>query len=97
MGHASTPTPPRFPVGAVGLAEPNKEKWGRSGYLTAQLPYVSVNGRQKRMNGTFNDKGVTGTAGVVGAAVLIPVEGTTTRETDGCAMDGSAKKPRASI
>jgi hypothetical protein len=28
-----------------------------------------------RLTGTFDDKGVTGTAGVVGAAVLIPLAG----------------------
>lgn len=31
--------------------------------------------RSIRLTGTFDDKGVTGTAGVVGAAVLVPVAG----------------------
>lgn len=53
----------------------NKGMWGKSGKLTARLLYVRVNGRQIRLTGTFDDKGVTGTAGVVGAVALIPVAG----------------------
>ena len=68
-----------IPAGSPGVGEitsvRNKGMWGKSGHLTAQILHVSVNGRQIRMSGTFDDKGVTGTAGVVGAAVLIPVAG----------------------
>ena len=68
-----------IPAGSPAVGEitevRNKGMWGKSGHLTAQMLYVSVNGRQIRMSGTFDDKGVTGTAGVVGAAVLIPVAG----------------------
>lgn len=53
----------------------NKGMWGKSGHLTAQLLYAQVNGRQIRLNGTFDDKGVTGTAGVVGAIAFVPVAG----------------------
>lgn len=53
----------------------NKGMWGKSGKLTARLLYVRVDGRQIRLTGTFDDKGVTGTAGVVGAVALIPVAG----------------------
>jgi len=53
----------------------NKGMWGKSGKLTARLLYLRVNGRQIRLTGTFDDKGVTGTAGVVGAVALVPVVG----------------------
>ena len=53
----------------------NKGMWGKSGKLDARLLYLRVDGRQIRLAGTFDDKGVTGTAGVVGAVVLIPIAG----------------------
>lgn len=53
----------------------NKGMWGKSGKLEARLLYMRVNGRQIRLTGNFDDKGVTGTAGVVGAVALIPVAG----------------------
>lgn len=53
----------------------NKGMWGKSGKLDAQLLYLRINGRQIRLSGTFDDKGVTGTAGVVGAVVLLPLAG----------------------
>lgn len=53
----------------------NKGMWGKSGKLDARVLYLRINGRQVRLTGTFDDKGVTGTAGVVGAVVLVPVVG----------------------
>lgn len=53
----------------------NKGMWGKSGHINARVLYALPNGRQIRLTGNFDDKGVTGTAGVVGAAVLIPVAG----------------------
>lgn len=53
----------------------NKGMWGKSGKLTARLLYIRVNGRQIRLTGSFDDKGVTGTAGVIGAVALVPVVG----------------------
>jgi hypothetical protein len=53
----------------------NKGMWGKSGHLEARALYARVNGRQIRLTGTFDDKGVTGTAGVVAAAVFVPVVG----------------------
>lgn len=53
----------------------NKGMWGKSGKLEARLLYLRVNGRQIRLSGNFDDKGVTGTAGVVGAIALVPVAG----------------------
>lgn len=53
----------------------NKGMWGKSGKLNARLLYLRVNGRQIRLAGAFDDKGVTGTAGVIGAVALVPVVG----------------------
>lgn len=53
----------------------NKGMWGKSGKLDAKLLFARVNGRQIRLTGSFDDKGVTGTAGVVGAVALLPVAG----------------------
>ena len=53
----------------------NKGMWGKSGKLDAQLLFLRLNGRQIRLSGAFDDKGVTGTAGVVGAVLLVPVAG----------------------
>jgi hypothetical protein len=68
-----------IPAGAPATGEitevRNKGMWGKSGHLTASLLYVSVNGRQIRLSGTFDDKGVTGTGGVVAAVLLVPVVG----------------------
>ncbi len=53
----------------------NKGMWGKSGKLDARILYLRVNGRQIRLTGAFDDKGVTGTAGVVGAVALVPIAG----------------------
>lgn len=53
----------------------NKGMWGKSGHINTQLLYVRVNGRQIRLSGHLDDKGVTGTAGVVGAVAFVPVAG----------------------
>lgn len=53
----------------------NKGMWGKSGKLDAKLLFARVNGRQIRLTGSFDDKGVTGTAGVVGAVALLPIAG----------------------
>jgi hypothetical protein len=36
---------------------------------------VTVNGRQIRLSGSFDEKGTTGTAGVVAALAFVPVAG----------------------
>lgn len=68
-----------IPVGSPAVGEitnvRNKGMWGKSGHIGAQLLYVQVQGRQIRLSGTFDDKGVTGTAGVVAAIALIPIAG----------------------
>ena len=43
--------------------------------LGARALWARVNGRQIRLTGTFDDKGVTGTGGVVASIVLIPLAG----------------------
>lgn len=68
-----------IPVGSPAVGEitdvRNKGMWGKSGHFGARILYVTVNGRQIRLSGSFDDKGVTGTAGVVGAIVFVPVAG----------------------
>jgi len=68
-----------IPIGSPAVAEltdvRNKGMWGKSGRIGAQVLYVTVNGRQIRLSGQFDDKGVTGTAGVVAAVVFVPVVG----------------------
>lgn len=68
-----------IPVGSPAEGEitsvRNKGMWGKSGHLNARVLYVRVNGRQIRLSGTFDDKGKTGTAGVVGAVAFVPLAG----------------------
>jgi hypothetical protein len=68
----------------------NKGMWGKSGHLTASILYV--NGRQIRLSGTFDDKGVTGTAGVVAAIAFVPVAGFFTKGTSANIPTGSQVK-----
>jgi hypothetical protein len=85
-----------IPVGAPAVGEitevRNKGMWGKSGHLTANLLYVSVNGRQIRLTGTFDDKGVTGTGAVVGAVLFVPVVGFFTTGTSARIESGSQVK-----
>lgn len=53
----------------------NKGMWGKSGGITARVLYVEANGRQIQLSGSFNDRGETGTAGVVAAVAFVPVAG----------------------
>jgi len=68
-----------IPAGSPGVGEitsiRNKGMWGKSGNIEARVLYVRVGDRQIRCTGVISDKGTTGTAGVVGAVVLIPVAG----------------------
>lgn len=67
------------PVGSPAEGEitsvRNKGMWGKSGHLEARALYTRVNGRQIRLSGTFDDKGVTGTGGVVASIALVPLAG----------------------
>ena len=53
----------------------NKGMWGKSGRINVRVLYMRLNGRQVRMTGAMDDKGTTGTAGVVGSVALLPVAG----------------------
>lgn len=68
-----------IPVGAPATGEitevRNKGMWGKSGYIGAQLVQVRVGDRTIRLSGSFDDKGVTGTGGVVAAIALLPIAG----------------------
>ncbi|ASR50613.1 hypothetical protein [Blastomonas fulva] len=68
-----------IPVGSPAIGEitsvRNKGMWGKSGAIEVRMLYATVNGRQIRLSGATDDKGVTGTAGVVGAVVLLPIAG----------------------
>ena len=68
-----------IPAGSTAVGEVtdvrNKGMWGKSGRINGRVLYVRVGGRQIRLSGQFDDKGVTGTAGVVGAVAFVPVAG----------------------
>ena len=68
-----------IPVGSPAIGEitsvRNKGMWGKSGKIEVRILYATVNGRQIRLSGATDDKGVTGTASVVGAVVLLPIAG----------------------
>jgi hypothetical protein len=52
-----------------------KGMWGKSGRINARVINVRVGDRLIRLTGTFDDKGVTGTAGVVAAIAFVPIAG----------------------
>ena len=45
--------------------------WGKSGHLAARVLYVTVNGRQIRLSGAFDDKGVAGGVGAVAVSAIV--------------------------
>ncbi len=68
-----------IPAGSKAVAEITdvrfKGMWGKSGRIAARLLYVTVGERKIRLRGIFDDKGVTGTAGVVAAIAFVPIAG----------------------
>jgi hypothetical protein len=68
-----------IPAGSMATGEitdvRRKGMWGKSGRITARVLSARVGDRLIRLTGTFDDKGVTGTAGVVGAIVFVPIAG----------------------
>lgn len=64
-----------IPVGSPAVGEitdaRNKGMWGKSGHFGARILYVTVNGRQIRLSGAFDDKGVAGGVGAVAVSALI--------------------------
>lgn len=64
-----------IPVGSPAVGEitdvRNKGMWGKSGHLGARVLYVTVNGRQIRLSGAFDDKGVAGGIGAVAVSAIV--------------------------
>jgi hypothetical protein len=64
-----------IPVGSPAVGEitdvRNKGMWGKSGHLGARILYVTVNGRQIRLSGAFDDKGVAGGIGAVAVSAIV--------------------------
>jgi hypothetical protein len=64
-----------IPVGSPAMGEitdaRNKGMWGKSGHLAARILYVTVNGRQIRLSGAFDDKGVAGGIGAVAVSAIV--------------------------
>ena len=87
-----------IPAGSPAVGEitdvRNKGMWGKSGHLAARVLYVTVNGRQIRMSGGFDDKGVAGGVGAVAvsAIVFLPagffMTGTSAKVPVGAAIKG---------
>jgi hypothetical protein len=49
--------------------------WGKSGAIELAIRSVTINGTKIRLKGAMDSRGETGTAGVVGALVVVPVAG----------------------
>lgn len=64
-----------IPAGSPAVGEiteaRNKGMWGKSGRLAARMLYTTVNGRQIRLTGAFDDKGVAGGVGAVAVSALV--------------------------
>jgi hypothetical protein len=67
------------PVGSPAIGEitevRNKGMWGKSGYIGARAVLMRLGDRTIRLSGAFDDKGVTGTGGVVASIAFLPVAG----------------------
>lgn len=81
------------PVGSRAVGEVttvrNKGMWGKSGGITARLVYVQVGDRRLRLSGSMDDKGKTGTGGVVAAIAFIPIAGFFTTGTSAVIAAGT--------
>lgn len=67
--------PARSPVEGVLTEVRNKGMWGKSGAIRLHISSVNINGTKIRLKGDMDTRGQTGTAGVVGAIVALPVAG----------------------
>lgn len=67
--------PARSPVEGVLTHVRNKGMWGKSGAIQLQIKSVNINGTSIRLKGDMDSRGQTGTAGVVGALVVLPLAG----------------------
>jgi hypothetical protein len=85
-----------IPVGTPAIGEVtevrNKGMWGKSGYIGARVVSLTLNGRNVRVSGTFDDKGVTGTGGVIAAIAFVPLAGFLTTGTSAFIPSGSGVK-----
>ncbi|MEY4720652.1 MAG: hypothetical protein RIQ46_377 [Pseudomonadota bacterium] len=85
-----------IPAGTPAVGEitevRNKGMWGKSGYINARVISLRLGDRVVRLSGTFDDKGVTGTAGVVAAVALIPIAGFFATGTSAEIASGSGVK-----
>jgi hypothetical protein len=64
-----------IPAGSPAVGEitdvRNKGMWGKSGHLAAHVLYLTVNGRQIRLTGVFDDKGTAGGIGAVAVSAIV--------------------------
>ena len=67
--------PARSPVEGVLTEVRNKGMWGKSGAIRLHIVSVNINGAEIRLTGDMDSRGETGTAGVVGAIVALPIAG----------------------
>lgn len=67
--------PARSPVEGVLTEVRNKGMWGKSGAIRLHINSVNINGTIIRLKGDMDSRGETGTAGVVGSLVVLPVAG----------------------
>lgn len=85
-----------IPAGTPAVGEitevRNKGMWGKSGYINARAISMRLGDRVIRLTGTFDDKGVTGTAGVVASVALVPLVGFFTTGTSAEVPVGSGVK-----
>ncbi|OJY68683.1 MAG: hypothetical protein BGP16_05460 [Sphingobium sp. 66-54] len=85
-----------IPAGTPAVGEitevRNKGMWGKSGYIGARVVSLRLGDRHIRLTGTFDDKGVTGTGGVVASIALVPLAGFFTTGTSAFIASGSAVK-----
>ncbi|WP_156367273.1 hypothetical protein [Novosphingobium sp. KN65.2] len=70
----------------------NKGMWGKSGYIGARVVSLRLGDRHIRLTGNFDDKGVTGTGGVVAAVALVPIAGFFTTGTSAFIASGAGVK-----
>lgn len=85
-----------IPAGTPAIGEitevRNKGMWGKSGYIGARVVSIRLGDRNIRVTGTFDDKGVTGTGGVVAAISFVPIAGFLTTGTSAFIATGSPVK-----
>lgn len=70
----------------------NKGMWGKSGYIGARVVSLRLGDRHVRLTGNFDDKGVTGTGGVVAAVAFVPIAGFFTTGTSAFIASGAGVK-----